>query len=153
MYNQEEENQMCNQVRGFHLGVRKFIAKIRMTFSNCADINLCMYVCMYFIFPSQTELKVHRTSHITIHMSDPNSKSSNILSDGSLTDISRPAHPAILPTFPVGGGGGGDSVHPEKTHDFRQGVDKHFSHESVARIEPTISEVKGACSDDCATVA
>jgi hypothetical protein len=24
--------------------------------------------------------------------------------------------------------------------------------ESVARIEPTISEVKGACSDDCATV-
>jgi hypothetical protein len=24
-------------------------------------------------------------------------------------------------------------------------------HESVARIEPTISEVKGACSDDCAT--
>jgi hypothetical protein len=50
---------MCNQVRGFHLGVRKFIAKIRMTFSNCADINLCMYS---FIFPSQTELKVHRTS-------------------------------------------------------------------------------------------
>jgi hypothetical protein len=27
---------------------------------------------------------------ITIHMSDPNSKSSNILSDGSLNDISRP---------------------------------------------------------------
>ena len=25
------------------------------------------------------------------------------------------------------------------------------THESVARIEPTISEVKGACSDDCAT--
>jgi hypothetical protein len=42
--------------------------------------------------------------------------------------------------------------HPEKTHDFRQSVDWLFSHESVARIEPTISEVNCACSDDCATL-
>jgi hypothetical protein len=40
---------------------------------------------------------------------------------------------------------------PEKTHDFQQSVDRLFSHESVARIEPTISEMKGACSDDYAT--
>jgi hypothetical protein len=40
---------------------------------------------------------------------------------------------------------------PEKTHDFRQSVDGLFSHESVARIEPNISEVKGACCDDCST--
>jgi hypothetical protein len=32
--------------------------------------------------------------------------------------------------------------HSEKTHDFRQSVDWLFSHESVARIKPTISEVK-----------
>ena len=38
--------------------------------------------------------------------------------------------------------------HREKTHDFRQSVDRLFSHESVARIEPTFSEVKGPCSDD-----
>jgi hypothetical protein len=43
--------------------------------------------------------------------------------------------------------------HPEKTYNFRQSVDWLFSHESVARIEPTISEVKGACSDNCATKA
>ena len=30
---------------------------------------------------------------------------------------------------------------PKKTHDFRQSVDRLFSHESVATIEPTISEV------------
>jgi hypothetical protein len=30
-------------------------------------------------------------------------------------------------------------------------VDRLFSHESVVRIEPTISDVKGACNDDCAT--
>jgi hypothetical protein len=41
--------------------------------------------------------------------------------------------------------------HPEKTHDFRQSVNRLFSHESVARIQPTNSEVKGACSDDHAT--
>jgi hypothetical protein len=43
--------------------------------------------------------------------------------------------------------------HPEKTHDVRQSVDWLFSHESVARIKPTNSEVKGACSDECATEA
>jgi hypothetical protein len=32
---------MCNQVRGFHSGVRKlFIAKTQMTFPNCADITV-----------------------------------------------------------------------------------------------------------------
>ena len=36
----------------------------------------------------------------------------------------------------------------EKTHDFLQSVDRLFSHESVARIEAAISEVKDACSDD-----
>ena len=44
----------------------------------------------------------------------------------------------------------------EKTHDFWESVDGLFSHKchkSVARTEPTISEVKGACSDDCATEA
>ena len=43
--------------------------------------------------------------------------------------------------------------HPEKTHDFWQSFDRLFSHESVARIEPTISEteVRGACFDECAT--
>jgi hypothetical protein len=40
--------------------------------------------------------------------------------------------------------------HPEKTHDFRQSVDGLFSPESVARWNPR-SEVKDACSDDCAT--
>jgi hypothetical protein len=40
--------------------------------------------------------------------------------------------------------------HPEKTHHFRQSVDRLFSHPSVAGIEPTNSEVKGACSDKCA---
>ena len=40
-----------------------------------------------------TELKViGYPSEITIHTSDPNSKSSNILSDGSLADILRPGH-------------------------------------------------------------
>ena len=45
--------------------------------------------------------------------------------------------------------------HLEKTHDFRQSVDGLFSHksthESVARIEPTTSVMKGACSDNCDT--
>jgi hypothetical protein len=40
---------------------------------------------------------------------------------------------------------------PEQTHDFRQSVDRLFSHESVARIELTISEVKVACFDECVT--
>jgi hypothetical protein len=40
---------------------------------------------------------------------------------------------------------------PEKTHEFKQSVDWLFSHESVARIEPTISEVKGTCTDTAPT--
>ena len=46
---------MCNQVQGFHRGVWEFIAKIQITFTNCADINLCLHS---YLFPSQTELKV-----------------------------------------------------------------------------------------------
>ena len=46
---------MCNQVRVFTVGFRKFIAKIQMTFPNCADINLCLHS---YLLPSQTELKV-----------------------------------------------------------------------------------------------
>ena len=43
---------------------------------------------------------------------------------------------------------------PEKTHDFRQScVDRLFSHEPIARIELTFSQVKRACSDDRATEA
>jgi hypothetical protein len=54
-------------------------------------------------------------------------------------------------THPVNFLCGRKPEHPEKTHDFRQSVDWLFSHESLARIQLTISEVKGACSDDCAT--
>jgi hypothetical protein len=43
----------------------------------------------------------------------------------------------------------------EETHDFRQSVDWLFSHgyhkSSPTGLEPTISEVNGACCDDCAT--
>jgi hypothetical protein len=46
---------MCNQVRGFHRGVWKFIAKIQTTFPYCTDVNLCLHSCS---FPSQTELKM-----------------------------------------------------------------------------------------------
>jgi hypothetical protein len=49
---------------------------------------------------------------------------------------------------------GRKSERPETTHDFRQSVDRLFSHESIAGIELTFSEVKGACCDaDCATEA
>jgi hypothetical protein len=48
---------MCYQVRDFHRGVLKFIAKIQMTFPNFADINSCLHS---YLFPSQTELKVIR---------------------------------------------------------------------------------------------
>jgi hypothetical protein len=34
----KSELEMCNQVRGFHRGVRKFIAKIQMTFPNCQTV-------------------------------------------------------------------------------------------------------------------
>jgi hypothetical protein len=40
-------------------------------------------------------------------------------------------------THPVNFSCGRKPEHPEKTHDFRQNVDWLFSHESVARIEPT----------------
>ena len=56
-------------------------------------------------------------------------------------------------THPVNFRCGRKPERPEKTDDFRQSVDWLFSHESVARIEPTISEMKGACFDDCATEA
>jgi hypothetical protein len=62
----------CTQVRGFHRGVRKFIAKIQITFPSCADINLSLHA---YLFPSQTELKViGQPSDITIHISDPKLK-------------------------------------------------------------------------------
>jgi hypothetical protein len=48
-------------------------------------------------------------------------------------------HPANFPC-------GRKPEQPEKTHEFRQSVDRLFSHEFLARIEPTISEVKVACS-------
>jgi hypothetical protein len=53
-------------------------------------------------------------------------------------------------THPVNFPCGWKPEHPEKTHDFRQSVDWLFSHGSIgiARIKPTISEVKGACSDE-----
>ena len=56
---------MCNQVLGFHSGVRKFIAKIQITFPNCADINLCLHS---YLFPSQTELKVigHHNTYVRL---------------------------------------------------------------------------------------
>jgi hypothetical protein len=47
MYKNELE--MCNQVRGFHRGVWKFIAKIQMTFLNCSDIILCLHS---YLFPN-----------------------------------------------------------------------------------------------------
>jgi hypothetical protein len=50
-------------------------------------------------------------------------------------------------THPVNFPCGRKLERPEKTHNVRQSV------ESVAKIEPTISEVKGACSDNCATEA
>jgi hypothetical protein len=56
-------------------------------------------------------------------------------------------------THPVNVPCGRKPEHPEKTRGFRQGVDGLLSHESVVRIEPTISEVKDACSDDCTTEA
>ena len=47
-------------------------------------------------------------------------------------------------THPVNFPCGRKPERPEKTHDFRQSVDRLFSHESVARIEPTNFEVKEA---------
>jgi hypothetical protein len=53
----------------------------------------------------------------------------------------------LILTHPVNFPCGRKLEHPEKTYDFQQSVDRLFSHESVARIEPTISEVKGAGAD------
>jgi hypothetical protein len=55
--------------------------------------------------------------------------------------------------YPVNFPCGRKPQHPEKSHDFRQGVDWLFSHGPLARIEPMFSEVKSACSDYCATEA
>ena len=72
--------------------------------------------------------------------------------------ISRPT----LSTLPVGGN---RSTTRRKPTTFGRALTDSFHvsvmHESVARIEPTISEVKGACvtiaplalGDDCATEA
>jgi hypothetical protein len=51
-----------------------------------------------------------------------------------------------LSTFPVGGNRRNPTTFGRALTDSF-----HISgmHESVVRIEPTISEVKGACSDDC----
>jgi hypothetical protein len=68
---------MCNQEQGFHRGFWKFIAKIHMTVPICADINLCLYSYLYLN---------SKSSDITIHTS----KSQNILSDSSLTNMLRP---------------------------------------------------------------
>jgi hypothetical protein len=50
--------------------------------------TLCWYLCHSDLFRSQTELKV--IGHHHIHMPDPNSKSSDSLSDGPVEDILRP---------------------------------------------------------------
>jgi hypothetical protein len=50
----------------------------------CADIDLRHSD----LFPRQTELKV--IGHHHTYMSNPNSKSSDILSDGAVKDILRP---------------------------------------------------------------
>jgi hypothetical protein len=81
---------MCNQEQSFQRGVRKFIAKIQMTFPHCADNNLCLHS---YLSPSQTELTrkvIEHPSDITIDMFDKSSN--NFSSDGSLTHILRPGH-------------------------------------------------------------
>ena len=52
---------MCNQVQGFHCGV----------------VLILICVCIHTYFQAKLNSK---SSDFTIHMSDPNSKSSNILS-------------------------------------------------------------------------
>jgi hypothetical protein len=61
----------------------------------------------------------------------------------------------LVLTYPVNLPCGRKAEHSEKTYDFRQRVDRLFftSHFHITRIEPTISKVKGACSDDCTTKA
>jgi hypothetical protein len=57
------------------------IAKIQMTFPNCTDIYC---VCIHTYFQAKLNSK---SSDITIHMSDPNSKSSDILSGGEAVSV------------------------------------------------------------------
>ena len=61
----------------------------------------------------------------------------------------------VILTHPVNFPCGRKPEHAEKPTTFGRALtDSHMSPrtlESIARIEPTISEVKGACSDDCAT--
>ena len=83
---------MCNQVWGFHRGVRKFIAKIQMTWFK---FQIVWYWCVFAF------ILISKPSDITIHMSDPNSKSSNILSDASLTEILK-AWPTFVYFKPIG---------------------------------------------------
>ena len=56
----------------------------------------------------------------------------------------------FITTHPVDSPCGRKPEYPEKATTF-ESVDRLFSPEFVARIEPTISEVKGACSNDSAT--
>jgi hypothetical protein len=54
------------------------------------------------------------------------------------------SEPTLLPSHEVEGN--------RSTHDFRKRVDWFLSSVYAKRVKPcTISEVKGACSDDCAT--
>ena len=63
----------------------------------------------------------------------------------------------VNPTHPVNIPCGSKPEYSEKIHDFRQSVDKLFSHNYhksfSTGIEPTLAEVKGARSDKCATEA
>jgi hypothetical protein len=60
----------------------------------------------------------------------------------------------FIPTHPVNFPCGRKPEQPEKTHDFRQSVDSHESTWAHSENRTyTISEVKGACSDDCTTEA
>ena len=46
----------------------------------------------------------------------------------------------FIPTHPVGFSCGRKLENPERTHDFRQSVDRpSVSHEFIARIEPTLT--------------
>jgi hypothetical protein len=61
------------------------ISSQQLTSLHCADINLRHSLQTYF----RATLN-WRSSDIIIYMSDPNSKSSDILSDGPVKDILRP---------------------------------------------------------------
>ena len=55
------------------------------------------------------------------------------------------------PNHPANIAYGRKPEYPEEIYDCRQSVHERKCHESEEGIEPTISEVTGACSDDCAT--